>query len=244
MPIRPATYADLVPAAKVLAKAFFNEPLYGQYMHPHREQYPDDVYLTFLHKLRLAWLGSMDQVLVSYKSNPEDTSKEIITGCAHWNRISSSSGDGWLTTAKIAAMKTYSYLESFAYPNRAADPSRLPILSEAGPYCAHFWTGTRSEVWDLVLLGVDPSQGRQGFGKELVAWGFEKAKGEGVGCSVTSSQGNEGWYQRCGFETLVGWVGEQGGMRNPIKREGIPGGAVLFWDNGRGTEGVEEYVEK
>lgn len=240
MSTRPATYADLLPASKVLAKAFRDEFLLGQWMHPHNKEYPDDLYLYFLHKLRTGYVGGPgNATFVSYKTNADG--KEQITGLAHWQRKPPSSD--WYTTSKVKAMEWYNYLESFVYPNRAADPSRLGILGETWPFMEHFWTGSRAEVWDLALLGVDPDEGGQGFGKALVKWGFEKAKQEGVGCSVVASDGKEGFYKSCGFE-MAGTVRDEGGEKNPMVKNQIIGGAILFWDNERDTSGVKKYGEK
>jgi hypothetical protein len=55
MSIRNATYEDLLPASKVLAAAFKNEGLFGGLFHPHRNEFPDDMHLFFLQKLRVDW---------------------------------------------------------------------------------------------------------------------------------------------------------------------------------------------
>lgn len=244
MPIRPAVYSDLLPASKFLARAFQDEDLFGIYMHPKRNQYPDDMYLHFLNKLRIGWAsGPSNHFLVSYKT--DSTGQEILTGIARWQRLSAANGTPSLyTKTSLNAMKAYIYLESFLYPNRAVDPSRTGILGPVGPFIGHFWTGSRSEVWDLDFLGVDPDHGRQGFGRELVAWGFEQARRDGVGCSVIASDGKERFYQSCGFDKVVGTVRDFGGERNPMVTEGIKGGTILFWDAGRDLSGVKEYGEK
>jgi GNAT superfamily N-acetyltransferase len=241
MPIRPAVYSDLLPASKFLAKAFKDEDLFGVYMHPRRNEYPDDMYLHFLNKLRIGWAsGPNNHFLVSYKK--DDRGREILTGIARWQRLSATNAvPNLYTTASLNAMKAYIWCESFIYPNRAADLSRTGILAKMGPFVGHHWTGTRSEVWDLDFLGVDPDQGGQGFGRELVEWGFEQARKDGVGCSVISSDGKERFYQSCGFDVVVGTVRDFGGDANPIKREGITGGTILFWDNGVEPKGIKEY---
>ena len=72
-------------------------------------------------------------------------------------------------------------------------------------------------------------------------YGFDRAKEEGVGCSVISSAGRENFYRACGYDVNVGRAGDFGGEKNPLHN--VEGGAVLFWDNGRSLEGVESYVE-
>jgi predicted N-acetyltransferase YhbS len=67
-------------------------------------------------------------------------------------------------------------------------------------------------------------------GRQLAAWGLERARGEGVPAVVIAAKDLEGYYQRCGFEELVGVVSEAevDGMVNPLKERGIGGGAVLW----------------
>jgi GNAT superfamily N-acetyltransferase len=144
-----------------------------------------------------------------------------------------------LTKASQSVISWYNWAESFIYPNRAVDPVHVGILSEFGPFMQHFWTGSRAEVWDLTLLGVDPVAHGNGHGKQLASWGFEKAKEEGIGCSVVASEGKSGFYQKCGFDVVAGDAKDEGGMRNPLNRENIPGGAILFWDNGRSPGHVQ-----
>lgn len=243
MPIRAATYSDLLPASKCLARAFKDEALFGVYMHPRRDQFPDDVYLQFLHRLRDGWASGPDNhFLVSYLQAPDGT--EQITGFAHWKRMRANPQTTVVQKVTKTAMNWYNYLESFIYPNRALEPRRAAILGQIGPFAGHLWSGSRAEVWDLVLLGVDPSYSGTGQGRELVAWGFERAKEEGIGCSVISAEGVEPFYQRCGFDKIVGSVAEHGGETNPFIREKIPGGTILFWDNGRDISGVKGYGEQ
>ncbi|KAI5359208.1 putative acyl-CoA N-acyltransferase [Septoria linicola] len=246
MPIRLAAYSDLLPASKCLARAFMNEGLFGKYMHPHRDQYPEDFYLKFLQMLRDAWAGGPDhQLVVSYTaSNDNGSNTETITGIAHWTRMRAIPQSSLIGNVKKSVMSWYSYLESFIYPNRAIDHTRENILSEIGPFVSHFWTGSRAEVWDLTLLGVDPAAGGKGHGKALVAWGFEQAKAEGVGCSVMGAEGTEKFYKSCGFDVIAGGAGVHGGEKNPLIREKIPGGTTLFWDNGRDVSDVKEYGQK
>ena len=102
--------------------------------------------------------------------------------------------------------------------NRALDPTKATILEDSYPWCAHHWTGVRKENWYLCLLGVDPSHQGHGYGRELVAWGIQQADAENVHASVTSSEGNENFYLRCGFDEIVGnaCLGEG----NPLKEVG------------------------
>lgn len=238
--IRPANYSDLVPASKCLAAAFKEEPMHGPYLHPHRNEYPDDMYLFFLYNLRIQYVSGPD-VKLHVSTTTDNKGKEIITGLSQWRRVRAKPQQSLYRTTMINAMKTYNYLESFVYPNRALNPPKSEVLVQMWPFMAHHWTGTRAEVWDLSTLGVDPAYGKQGIGRELVKWGFEQAKQDGIPCSVISSEGNERFYTRCGFDVVVGRAADFGGEDNPGKD--IPGGTIHFRDNGIEPKGIKKYGE-
>jgi len=92
------------------------------------------------------------------------------------------------------------------------------------PYSAHHWSGPRAENWYLSLLAVHPDYQGQGFGKKLVEWGIKEADREGVCASVMSSEGNDEFYLRCGFEEIAG--NATTGEGNPLA--GVKGGSILF----------------
>lgn len=211
-------------------------------MHPHRAQYPDDYYLYFLRSLRLGYVnGPLDFLLVSYTTDATGKEDRIV-GIAHWLRMTAHAPPKDMSTAMtIRLVKLYNHLESFVYPNRAAEPSRLDILSRTAKYYQHHWTGTRGEVWMLSHIGIDPQFEGKGIGRELVEWGFERARADGVGCTVISAAGKEGFYRKCGFDIDDGNVHDYGGEANPLTK--IPGGAIHFWDNGIAPSGVKTYEE-
>lgn len=240
MPLRPVGYADLSSIAHLLSRAFKDEYLFSDFMHPHLSQYPNGLYLHFLNAIRISYVSGPDNhLLVSYTTDTNGS--ETITGFAHWRRLRANPPTSYYSNAMVQGMKTLNYLESFVFPNRAADPARTGVLGEAGPFVMHHWTGTRAEVWDLSILGVDPAFQGRGFGRELVEWGFAKAREEGVGCSVISSDGKDPFYQACGFDVVAGRCADYGGERNPLRD--VPGGTIHFWDNGRDVSGVKGYGE-
>lgn len=240
MPLRPATTTDFLPASKTMTSAFFNEELFGGILHPHRHQYPDDMSLFFLRMLRVFYYESPDNhVILSISTNAE-TGAEEITGVALWTRKRAVKRSPSLSSqAMCKAMEAYNAAEALLYPNRAADPPMLDVLERADPFVKHHWSGTRAESWYLNLLGVSPAHGGKGLGRDLVAWGFGRAREEGVGCSVIAAKGKEEFYRRCGFDVLAGRATDFGGERNPL--QGVEGGAVQFWDGGKPVEGVRGY---
>jgi GNAT superfamily N-acetyltransferase len=122
----------------------------------------------------------------------------------------------------------YNKLSSFIWPNRAADPTTIHSYELATPYFIHYWTGLRSNGWQLETLGVHPKYQGNGHGKLLATWGLEKAREEQVPASVVSAEGKEGFYLKCGFNDpgIIGNICE--GEGNPLK--GVTGGAILFKD--------------
>lgn len=234
MPIRPATYGDLVPASKLLAKAFNDEETIGGYIHPHRSEHPDEMYLFFLRALRTSYYrGGDDHLMVAIG---ERTGQ--VTGLAHWRRMRKDEVKPSLyTKSLVKSVEAYNYLESFIHPNRAADPSRTNLIAIIEPFIEHHWSGRRAESWYLALLGVDPACEKQGDGRQLVGYGFEKAREENVGCSVVSSFGRERFYRKCGFDVVVGRVADEGGDENPLRD--VRGGTIFFWDGEDSLEGSQ-----
>jgi hypothetical protein len=50
--LRPATISDLSSIARIWTSAFFDDEIIGHLMHPHRAQYPNDVYWFLLRGIR------------------------------------------------------------------------------------------------------------------------------------------------------------------------------------------------
>ena len=75
-----------------------------------------------------------------------------------------------------------------------------------------------------------PSYRNCGSGRELAAWGLQRAHEEGIPASVMAAADKERFYQRCGFTEIAGWandgVDDQGRV-NPLKGQ-IKGGCILY----------------
>ncbi|KAF3048402.1 hypothetical protein E8E12_011768 [Didymella heteroderae] len=115
--------------------------------------------------------------------------------------------------------------------NRALHPAAANILQKAEPYFAHHFEGTRGNSWYLHLLAVDPSYQNRGFGRELVDWGLEKARKEGVHASVISNDSKEPFYFKCGLDEIIGYM--TSGEGKPLGVRNVRGGAIMFmWREG------------
>lgn len=113
------------------------------------------------------------------------------------------------------AIHAYQAALAHVFPNRAADPSRSSFLDAAVAASEQYWTGERTECWDLHVCGVDPEYQGNGVGKLLAQWGVQEAQKEGSGtcASVLCGEKNRGFYGKAGLTVQVGGKeGEGGGI--------------------------------
>lgn len=115
------------------------------------------------------------------------------------------------------------------------------FMSRLSPFSKHLLSDPkkpwRENHWSLEILGVHPLYQAQGNGKELVQWGLAKAKCDiasgvtGLPSVVISAAKKEPFYQKMGFNELVGWSNRSvEGVEgvNPLEERGCGGGAVLW----------------
>jgi len=95
MAIRKARRGDLRAMAEVLAAAFFNEELFGELMHPHRHEYPEDFVNFFERRIWSHWFEYQRTILVS-----EDPESGKVVGVADWER----QGNNAQTTTGLARL--------------------------------------------------------------------------------------------------------------------------------------------
>ncbi|KAH7071994.1 acyl-CoA N-acyltransferase [Paraphoma chrysanthemicola] len=227
MPIRPATPADEPALGALLAAAFFDEHLFGHTFHPYRHEYPADVVIFWRNWIRKDFAEPRNRIVVC---TTLVNGAEKITGTATWTR----QGDDEAAKEVIDNWKKVEDREwqnADLSTNRALDPSKQALMKEAYPFFKHLWDGTVNGVpklqnWYLHLCGVHPEHQKQGVGQQLVHWGLDRAREEGVHASVLASDGNDKFYLRCGFDEVIGNCTE--GEGNPLGREGVKGGDCLF----------------
>lgn len=87
--LRPATFTELPSVAHVWTSAFFDDEIIGQIMHPHRREYPDDVYYFLLRGIRERFWDWRHQFLVVTVNENEDekVGSERLVGAADWRRL-------------------------------------------------------------------------------------------------------------------------------------------------------------
>lgn len=91
--IREACYSDIPQMAAVLAQAFWDGGLFGEVMHPHREDFPGDVEIFWQRKLRVDIWDYRSKFLVATEKDDSSSGgggKEVVVGVAEWQRL----GDG------------------------------------------------------------------------------------------------------------------------------------------------------
>lgn len=81
---------------------------------------------------------------------------------------------------------------------------------------------------------MHPDHQGRGHGRQLVEQGLEVSRNDEMGSlpvCVVAADGKEVFYQKCGFNDLVGWVSrtfDDKGRDNPMRSNGVGGGAVLW----------------
>lgn len=86
--LRDARYSELPEIAHVMGRAFWDDNLFGEYIHPHRQQFPNDIDLYFLRRARVNFWDWRFKFLVAVAKNEDG--REVIAGIAQWCRL----GDG------------------------------------------------------------------------------------------------------------------------------------------------------
>ncbi|KAM6514202.1 hypothetical protein FALCPG4_015359 [Fusarium falciforme] len=157
--LRGARYSELPEIAHVMAKAFWEDNLFGKLIHPHRNEHPDDVDLYWLRRARVNFWDYRWKWLVAI--GKDESGRDVIAGIAQWARF----GDGgqklecWyfdprnlLKPLSSVAMK----IHAWAWPSRASDPKEEDIVERAYPFFDTIWSGKRAESWYLGGLAVRP----------------------------------------------------------------------------------------
>ncbi|KAI4636863.1 hypothetical protein J4E93_010879 [Alternaria ventricosa] len=211
--LRAAKFSDLASIATVWAAAFFDDEIIGELMHPHRKEYPDDVYWFLLRGIRQRFWDWRHRFIVVI-----DDGK--VVGAADWRRLGRGGEKlelGRTDPRNLIAplVKAYHSTSLVLFPNRAADPTRTSFLDTAVANSGKYWTGHRTECWDLHVCGVHTDYQGKGVGKLLATWGVREAHKEGdeVVASVLCGEKNRGFYAKAGMGVQVSeFKGDGGGI--------------------------------
>ncbi|KIX00817.1 uncharacterized protein Z518_09882 [Rhinocladiella mackenziei CBS 650.93] len=176
---------------------------------------------------------------------------EVLTGVAELERV----GSGWahvygiwekldprlLAKRILAACYTFrrrvfgNKAAVQATPDNASPLTYWNFLPSVVPFSAPFFSAPHRQIhWSLENLAVHPEHQGQGYGSKLVKEVLQMAKSDPIGdlpVCVIAADGKEGFYEKCGFKHLVGWLSrttDPRGRDNPLRANGVGGGAVLW----------------
>ena len=94
--IRPALFSEQRELARVYTAAFWDDILFGDLIHPHRKEFPEDNELYWLRRIQVYWWDYTHHFIVSTAADKQGN--EIIAGVAHWSRMGTGgrvAGLGW-----------------------------------------------------------------------------------------------------------------------------------------------------
>jgi GNAT superfamily N-acetyltransferase len=218
--IRPATISDVRDISKVMAAAFIDNEVMGDYLFPRRREYPQDYLRHFRRMVREHIVQQGRRVIVAIIG-------PAIVGMASWERqgpagIMQLPSSTVCESTRRLAVWGWNYASHLLRPDRAMNPENWAIFyADAGNWKRH-WTGAREETWYLNMLCVHPEFQGKGVGKGLVAEGIEWAKKDAVCASVIASAMGDGFYDKMGFVTV--------GSATEGALKGIPGGNIKFFE--------------
>ena len=94
--IRPALFSEQRELARVCTAAFWDDILFGDLIHPHRKEFPEDNDLYWLRRIQVYWWDYTHHFIVSTAADKQGN--EVIAGVAHWSRMGTggrAAGLGW-----------------------------------------------------------------------------------------------------------------------------------------------------
>ena len=232
MHVRAATRDDLPQMASISAAAFAEDELF-QFLNPRLSQWPEHFVNSFLQRLRMRFVEKGIQGIVCV-SDEKDTFlehtqncgqfEEEVLGFAWWARDPPCGSSALPAPAEwanknnnifAALERTLLSIEQnythFFSLNRCSDPQRInqfrSAMVELDPFVP------LKDHLHLHFIAVSPSYQRKNIGGQLVDWGLEHAKREGVPATLTASPVGLGLYRKRGFKVMNAL--DVGGMFDP-----------------------------
>ncbi len=196
----PLQKAEIKQAARVMARAFYDEPI-------SRHAYPDlarrEKKLPYVYEFLLRYAHRYGQIFVT---------SEKIEGLAAWiylEKVSSSLGQLFVSGAIIPLLKM----------GIRASRNMRPYFGHLEKKHKIMMPGTH---WYLMLMGVAPEAQRQGYATKLINNMLTRIDHEGLPCYLeTDSERNISVYQRFGFKVIEEFDVPKAGVREwAMLREG------------------------
>ena len=138
--VRDARYGDLPAIAAMLSRAFWDDCLLGDLIHPRRYQFPRDSDLWYLRRMRVLFWDYRRRWRIATVRQPDGA--EAVIGLAHWER----QGPGarkldlwWFDPRTFVSILVlvFSGADFFAFV--AAAPGGKRRHGRAGPRGANDW---------------------------------------------------------------------------------------------------------
>ena len=134
--IRLALFSEQRELARVYTAAFWDDVLFGDLIHPHRKEFPEDNQLYWLRRIQVYWWDYTHHFIVSTAVDKQGD--EVIAGVAHWSRTGTggrAAGLGWWDPRKsdlehvIASRRTVLPLvRSYSHRKIGGSEPRIPSL--------------------------------------------------------------------------------------------------------------------
>ena len=172
--VRRATRADVPALARMLARAFFDDPVASWAWRPDRLR--ENAFERF-QLIRLQQLLDDDEVWTT----------DELTSAALW-----APPRRW----RISVPETMRFTRAFAHPQLLA---RMPLVAY-GWHQLELAHPPRPAHWYLAVLGTEPAAHGRGLGSAVLAPVLEQCDSDGVGAYLESSkERNIDFYARHGF---------------------------------------------
>lgn len=184
--VRTATMDDLPGVARVLGRAFHDDPLFLWL-------FPDAMRRIAQGTRASALMAGFTYIPLGYSTLVEaweDADRgPVVRGAALWSPPAG--GDGGPASA----------LRSLPHWLELVGPVRLPrVFRYFAALAAH---APREPHWHLQVLGADPAVGRSGVGSLLLKAGLERADADGAPVYLeTMNPANVAYYTRFGFAVV------------------------------------------
>jgi GNAT superfamily N-acetyltransferase len=203
--VREASLEDLPRMTDLAARAFMDGETFGDFMHPHRDEFPEHWAVSWERELpsKLTDDTTMNFVCIDDAASPGR-----IVGLSIVTRL----GDGAAKISQLRAEMTEralvggptSSFPSASGTDRFADLQAIAAFEANWEDVTHYFSGPRGECWLIGLFCVDPDFQSKGFGQALLteAVGLGRRESPPVATGLISTEVGERFYLKFGFEKV------------------------------------------
>ena len=220
--IRGATLDDVPGMAEVAAAGFLEDGFFGDFLHPHRREFPDD-WKCFWQKRIWTLLAQADSINYVCVDNSSD---HIVAMCLvkRMGGGASKLVNPITTQIQRASVLPPNAWEDKTWTDHSADPVAQEKYVKNWDNIAPHFSGDRKECWLIDSFCVHPDFQRKGLGRPLLQKAVDLGKNEEpkVPVGVISSAAGEQFYAKFGFEEV--------GRGNVGDLAHLGGGSIRFYE--------------